>query len=422
MVDALDVSALARWREASAPRRAEILFRVGELLRQRQQELAQVITEEIGKCAEEATGEVQEAIDTAYYMAGEGRRSFGVTTPSELPNKFAMTVREPVGVVAAITAWNFPVAVPAWKIFPALVLGNIVLWKPSELAPRCAWALQELFVAAGLPAGVLQVFTGDATVGRWLVEHPAVDMVSFTGSVANGREVAATCGRLGKRCALELGGKNAIIVWEDADLELAVEGIVWSAFGTAGQRCTSCSRVIMHEPVREQLTQMLVERTRQLTVGRLIHERVRERCERYVTEAVAAGARRLTEWPVLLDGVTPQMPVAREEIFGPVCVILAAKDWDEAVRINNDVPYGLVSAVYTRDVNRAFRAMRELRSGLVYINAGTIGSEVHLPFGGLRATGNGWREAGPAALDTFSEWKTIYVDFSGRLQRAQMDR
>ncbi|MCX7916050.1 MAG: aldehyde dehydrogenase family protein, partial [Verrucomicrobiae bacterium] len=334
----------------------------------------------------------------------------------------AMTVRESVGVVAAITAWNFPIAVPAWKIFPALVLGNIVAWKPSEHAPRCAMALREIFLAAGLPANVLQLFLGDASVGRWLVEHPAVDLVSFTGSATNGREVAATCGRLGKRCVLELGGKNAIIVWEDADLELAAEGIIWSAFGTAGQRCTSCSRVIVHEPIREPLTQMLIKRTQQLSVGRLIHQRARERCERYVADAVAAGARRLTDWPVLLDQVTPQMPVAQEEIFGPVCVILPARDWGEAVRINNEVPYGLVSALYTRDVNRAFRAMRELRSGLVYINAGTIGSEVHLPFGGPRGTGNGWREAGPAALDTYSEWKTIYVDFSGRLQRAQMDR
>ncbi|MCS7048482.1 MAG: aldehyde dehydrogenase family protein [Verrucomicrobiae bacterium] len=422
MMFTLDVSALPDWRAIPAPRRAEILYRVAERLRERQTELAKVITDEVGKSAEEAWAEVQEAIDSGYYMAGEGRRCFGITTPSELPNKFAMTVREPVGVVAAITAWNFPIAVPAWKIFPALVLGNIVAWKPSEHAPRCAMALREIFLAAGLPANVLQLFLGDASVGRWLVEHPAVDVVSFTGSATNGREVAATCGRLGKRCALELGGKNAIIVWEDADLELAVDGIIWSAFGTAGQRCTSCSRVIVHEPIREPLTQMLIKRTQQLSVGRLIHPRARERCERYVADAVAAGARRLTDWPVLLDQVTPQMPVAQEEIFGPVCVILPARDWEEAVRINNDVPYGLVSALYTRDVNRAFRAMRELRSGLVYINAGTIGSEVHLPFGGPRVTGNGWREAGPAALDTYSEWKTIYVDFSGRLQRAQMDR
>lgn len=422
MATTLDTSALSTWRVLPAPRRGEIIYKVAECMREHKATLAAVITEEVGKASEEAQAEVQEVMDTAYYMAAEGRRSFGVTTPSELPDKFAMTVREPVGVVAAITAWNFPMAVPAWKIFPALVLGNIVIWKPSEHAPRCAQALEEVFRAAGLPAGVLQVIHGDASVGRWLVEHPAVDMVSFTGSVANGREVAATCGRLGKRCALEMGGKNAVIVWDDADLDLAADAIVWSAFGTGGQRCTSCSRVIVHQSVREPLTCALVERTRQVRVGRLLNEEARRRCERYVAEAVATGARRLTDWPVLLDHVTPQMPVAREEIFGPVCAILSVSTWEEAVWVNNDVPYGLVSAVFTRDVNRAFRAMRELRSGLVYINAGTIGSEVHLPFGGMRATGNGWRDAGPAALDTYSEWKTIYVDFSGRLQRAQMDR
>ena len=414
----LDSVAAEAWRRRPAPQRAEFLVRIGEVLRARQAALAGIIASEIGKPPAEATGEVQEAIDMAYYMAGEGRRCFGQTVPSELPDKWAMSIREPVGLVAVITAWNFPVAVPSWKIFPALVLGNTVVWKPSEHAERCAAALAQTFADAGLPAGVLQVLTGDGAVGEWLVRHPAVRMASFTGSRANGRKVAVACAELEKRCALELGGKNAVIVLEDADLDLAADGIIWSAFGTSGQRCTSCSRVIVHRTVRTALTEKLVRRARAVVVD----PRAAQRCEPFVQEAIAAGARRLTTGATLLDNVTPQMRIAQEELFGPVCVILEVGSLEEAVAVNNDVPYGLSSSIYTRDVNRAFRAMRELSCGIVYVNAGTTGSEVQLPFGGVRATGNGWREAGQAALDTFSEWKTIYVDYSGRLQRAQMDR
>ncbi len=414
----LDSVAAEAWRRRPAPQRAEFLVRIGEVLRARQAALAGIIASEIGKPPAEATGEVQEAIDMAYYMAGEGRRCFGQTVPSELPDKWAMSIREPVGLVAVITAWNFPVAVPSWKIFPALVLGNTVVWKPSEHAERCAAALAQVFAEGGLPAGVLQVVTGDGAVGEWLVRHPAVRMVSFTGSRANGRKVAVACAELEKRCALELGGKNAVIVLEDADLDLAADGIIWSAFGTSGQRCTSCSRVIVHRAVRGALTEKLVRRAREVVVD----PRAVQRCEPIVQEAMAAGARRLTTGATLLDNVMPQMRIAQEELFGPVCVILEVGSLEEAVAVNNDVPYGLSSSIYTRDVNRAFRAMRELSCGIVYVNAGTTGSEVQLPFGGVRATGNGWREAGQAALDTFSEWKTIYVDYSGRLQRAQMDR
>ncbi len=414
-------NAFPSWRSIPAPRRGEILFRFAELLKSQKEELAALITVEMGKLPLEAGGEVQEAIDMAYYMAGEGRRSFGQTVPSELPDKFAMSLREPVGVVAMITPWNFPVAVPSWKLLPALVLGNTVVWKPSPRTPQCAARLVELLTEAGLPAGVVNVVNGGSEVGEALVRAPQVRLVTFTGSNAVGRRVAVACAELGKRCALELGGKNAIIVLDDADLDLAVDGIVWSAFGTGGQRCTSCSRVIVHQAVRAKLTEMLVARVKQLQIGPLIDAAATQRCEEFVREAVAAGARRLTTGPTLLDNVTPAMRVAQEEIFGPVCVIIEVGSPEEAARVNNDVPYGLSSSIYTRDVNRAFVALRELTTGIVYVNAGTTGSEVQLPFGGTRGTGNGAREAGQAALDTFSEWKTVYVDYSGRLQRAQID-
>jgi aldehyde dehydrogenase (NAD+) len=440
-------AALHSWRETPAPARADLLYRVADLLKARKPALARLVSEEMGKPLVEAGGEVQEAIDMALYMAGEGRRSFGQTVPSELPDKFAMSVREPVGVVAMVTPWNFPIAVPSWKLLPALVLGNTVVWKPSPETPVCAARLADVFVEAGLPRGVLNLVAGAGNeLSGTVVRHPRVRLVSFTGSTQAGRHVAVACAELGKRCALELGGKNAVIVLDDADLDLAVDGILWSAFGTSGQRCTACSRVIAHRQVREELTDRLVERAQRLTLGNpvdpgtemgpLIHEAAMRRVDDHVRAAVADGARlrcgggRITEgelgrgWfyrPTILDAVTPHMPVAREEIFGPVLSILEAGSLDEAVAISNDTAYGLSASIYTRNVNRAFRAMRRLDAGLVYVNAGTTGSEVQLPFGGTRATGNGAREAGTAALDTYSEWKTLYVDYSGRLQRAQID-
>jgi aldehyde dehydrogenase (NAD+) len=439
--------AFETWRRTPAPRRAEFLFRLADLLRRHKESLSRCITTEMGKVLLEAGGDVQEAIDMALYMAGEGRRSFGQTVPSELPDKFAMSLREPAGVVAVITPWNFPIAVPSWKILPALVLGNTVVWKPSSDTPVCAARFVELFAQAGLPPGVLNLVTGPGReTGDALVRHPQVRLVTFTGSNEVGSHVAVEAARGGKRCALELGGKNAIIVLDDADLDLAVDGILWSAFGTSGQRCTAASRIIVHRDVRAPLTERLVERTRQLRlgdglkpetdVGPVINEAALKKIEGYVKIGREEGARVLTGGkrhteggcehgfffqPTLFDGVKPDMRIAQEEIFGPVTCLIEARGLEEAVAINNSVPYGLVSAIYTRDVNRAFRTMRELSTGIVYVNAGTIGSEVQLPFGGTRGTGNGAREAGQAALDTFSEWKTVYVDYSGKLQRAQID-
>ncbi|HLG50960.1 MAG TPA: aldehyde dehydrogenase family protein [Chloroflexota bacterium] len=439
--------AFDRWRLMPAPRRAEILFRAGEILIRRKEEFARLMTREMGKVLQESRGDVQEAIDMAFYMAGEGRRSFGQTTPSELPDKFAMSVRAPLGVVAAITPWNFPLAIPAWKIFPALVLGNTVVYKPSSETAVTSSMIVHVLEEAGLPPGVLNLVHGPgASVGTALARQDEVVLVSFTGSTEVGRQLTIDLAPQMKRLSLEMGGKNAIIVLDDADLDLAVDGIVWSAFGTSGQRCTAASRVIVQRRVHDALVQKLVNRTRQLRlgngldpdvdVGPVINRAQLEKIDRYVRIGVQEGARILTGGriatggglergffyePTIFDGATPAMRIAQEEIFGPVTAVITVDSLEEAIAVNNTVAYGLSSAIYTRDVNRAFTAMRELTTGLVYVNAGTIGAEIHLPFGGTRATGNGHREAGTAALDVFSEWKTIFVDYSGRLQRAQID-
>ncbi|MBX5476504.1 MAG: aldehyde dehydrogenase family protein [Clostridia bacterium] len=440
--------AFKKWRLVPAPKRGEILYRAAEILRDRKEELARMLTREMGKVLPEARGDVQEAIDITYYMAGEGRRQFGHTVPAELPNKWAMSVREPIGVVAVITPWNFPAAIPSWKMMPSLVLGNTVVFKPATDTPILAAMLVEILEEAGLPPGVVNlVFGSGEAVGEALLKHPGVDMVSFTGSVESGTHVATMCAQHGlKRVSLELGGKNAIIVLEDANLELALEGILWSAFGTTGQRCTACSRVIVQRSVAKKLEEMIVERASKLRlgdgllettdVGPLINRRAVERVHGYVEIGKQEGARlalggspaeegELAKGsfyrPTVFADVRPDMRIAREEIFGPVLSLIPVDTMEEAIRVNNEVQYGLSSAIYTQDVNRAFAAIRDLATGIVYVNAGTIGAEIQLPFGGYRKTGNGHREAGQAALDAYSEWKSIYVDYSGRLQRAQID-
>lgn len=439
-------AAFDTWRFVPAPRRAEILFRAAELLAARKEQLARDITIEMGKVLAEARGDVQEAIDMTYYVAGEGRRMFGQTTPSELPHKFAMTVRQPHGVVAAITPWNFPMAIPSWKLMPALVAGNTAVFKPSPCSPLSAINMVRILEEAGLPPGVLNLVLGGDQAGAALAEQPSVAMVSFTGSLEVGREIAAFCGRNGKRLHLELGGKNAIIVLDDADIDLAIDGAVWSAFGTTGQRCTAASRLIVHERLVRPFTEQLVSRARALKlgdgllpetdVGPLVNRQALEKVERYMDigrdegAVIACGGARAAGdgldrgyffEPTVFVDVQPKMRIAQEEIFGPVTDVITCDGLEQAVDISNDVPYGLVSAIFTNDIGRAMRAMERMSTGIVYINAGTIGAEVHLPFGGTRGTGNGHREAGQAALDSYSEWKTVYIDYSGHLQKAQID-
>jgi acyl-CoA reductase-like NAD-dependent aldehyde dehydrogenase len=448
--DAADAVAAAKaafdaWRRFPAPRRGEILFRAAETMARRKEELARLMTREMGKVIAEARGDVQEGIDLTYYMAGEGRRLMGQTVPAESPDKFAMSIREPVGIVAAITPWNFPMAIPTWKLMPALVGGNTVVFKPASDTPALACELVRILEEAGLPGGVLNLVTGPGgAVGDALVRHPDVTLVSFTGSTDAGREVATKCAQGLKRVSLELGGKNAIIVMDDADLDLAVDGILWSAYGTSGQRCTACSRVIVSRAVEAELSARLSARVQTLRVGNgldpatdvgpVINRRALEKIDSYVQIGQQEGARLLVGGhplemgagsfyePTLFGGVRAEMRIAQEEIFGPVLSMIPVADLDEAIAVNNGTSYGLSSAIYTRSVNTAFRAMRELSTGIVYVNAGTIGAEIQLPFGGTRGTGNGHREAGTAALDVYTEWKACYVDFSGRLQRAQIDR
>lgn len=435
------------WKKVPAPKRGELLFAVGRLLQERKADLAQKMTREMGKVLTEAMGDVQEGIDMAFYMAGEGRRGFGYTTHSELPDKFAMAIRDPIGVAAIITPWNFPIAIPTWKIFPALVAGNTVVFKPASETPYLAYELVRICEEAGFPPGVVNiVFGSGAVVGETLINDPRVALISFTGSNATGRHVASVAGDKLKRISLELGGKNAIIVLDDADLDLAIEGIVWSAFGTTGQRCTACSRLIAQEGVYERVKKRLVEvmGTLQLghglspktQVGPLINAAAVKKVDQYVQLGKEAGAqlevggqvaqgaslkRGNFYQPTLFSEVGPDMQIAQEEIFGPVLSMIRVRDLDEAIVVNNHVSYGLSSSLFTANVNAAFQAIRDLATGIVYINAGTTGAEIHLPFGGTRGTGNGHREAGTAALEFFTEWKAVYVDYSGRLQRAQID-
>jgi alpha-ketoglutaric semialdehyde dehydrogenase len=439
--------AFASWRLVPAPKRGEVLYRVGELLRRHKEEIARGMTREMGKVLKETRGDVQEGIDTALYVAGEGRRLFGETTPSELPDKFAMSVRSPIGVCALITPWNFPMAIPTWKLFPALLCGNTVVLKPAEDTPHTAVKLFEILAEAGVPPGVVNLVHGRGEeVGAALVRHPDVKLVSFTGSASVGREVASVCGQQLKRVSLELGGKNAQIVMEDADLNLALEGALWGAFGTTGQRCTATSRLILHRDVAKEMTEMLVARAEGIKIGDgldesvemgpLINQAAREKVHRYVQIGKEEGARLLTggsiyeegKWidgyfyrPTIFDQVTPSMRIAQEEIFGPVLSIIEVKSFDEAIDVLNGTTYGLSSSIYTRDIERSFRAMRDIEAGITYVNGPTIGAEVHLPFGGVKDTGNGHREAGTTVYDIFSEWKSIYIDYSGKLQKAQID-
>ncbi|MEO8381222.1 MAG: aldehyde dehydrogenase family protein [Acidobacteriota bacterium] len=435
------------WRLTPAPKRAEFLYHVGDILKRRKDEMAREMTREMGKVVAETGGDIQEAIDMAFLAAGEGRRLFGVTTPSELANKFNMAVRMPLGVAGLITPWNFPMAIPAWKGMAALICGNTVVIKPASLTPLSVVMLTEAFEEAGLPKGVWNMVTGGGhEVGVPMIEHPNVRVISFTGSTEVGREINKACAPQFKHVHLEMGGKNVIMVMDDADVDLAVDGALWGAFGTSGQRCTAASRIVVHDKVYDQFVEKLAGRAKKLKVGNGLDPNVDmgpsvsqsqvDTVAKYVKIGKDEGAKVVAGGNVLTDGqyakgffheptvfaeVTPDMRIAQEEIFGPVTAVIRCKSFEEAIEIGNGVRYGLSASIYTRDVNKAFVAMRDMYTGIFYVNAPTIGAEVHLPFGGVKETGNGHREAGVAGIDVFSEWKSIYVDYSGHLQRAQID-
>ena len=438
--------AFRQWRLTPAPHRAEIIYRAGELLLARKEDFARDMTREMGKVLQETRGDVQEAVDTAFYMAGEGRRLFGITVPSELPNKFAMAARMPVGVCGMIAPWNFPMAIPSWKLLPALVCGNTCVIKPAEDTPLSTFNLVTALMDAGLPPGVVNVVTGfGPEAGAPIAEHAGVRAVSFTGSSAVGKLVGEVAARTFKPCSLEMGGKNAILILEDANLDLAVDGVLWGAFGTAGQRCTAASRVIVQKQVYKEFEHKLLQRVKALRVGNGLDENVNmgpqinqqqvETSGKYVEIGKSEGAKLLCGgnrlrgalsrgWffePTVFGDVDPGMRIAQEEIFGPVLSLIPCEDFDQAIEYSNGIAYGLSSSLYTRNVNHAFRAMRDLDAGITYINAPTIGAEVHLPFGGVKSTGNGHREGGLGAIDFYTQWKSIYVDYSDRLQRAQID-
>ena len=435
-----------RWRRTPAPARGDVLRRVGEILAARKEELADLMTREMGKPLAETRGDVQEGIDTAFYAATEGRRLFGHTVPSELRDKWAMSFRRPIGIAGLITPFNFPLAIPTWKMFPALVCGNAVIFKPGEDVPHTGHVLVEILLEAGLPPEVIQLLHGDGEVGAAIVAHPEIPLISFTGSTDTGSKVGETCGRMHKRLSLEMGGKNAQIVLDDANLDLALDGVLWGAFGTTGQRCTATSRLILQDGIHDTFLERLVARAKTLVlgdgrtagtdVGPLIHAESLAKVARYVEIGLAEGAtlalggQRATGaglahgfffQPTILAGVTPTMRVAQEEIFGPVLSVIRVKDAAEAFAVNNSVKYGLSSSVYTQDVNVAFRALQQLDNGITYVNAPTIGAEAHLPFGGVKQTGNGHREGGWEVYEFYSETKVGYVDYSGTLQRAQID-
>lgn len=436
----------AEWRATPAPARGDVLRKVGDLLTARKDEVARAATREMGKVLTETRGDVQEGIDTAYYAGVEGRRLFGHTVPSELRNKWAMSYRRPIGVCGLITPFNFPLAIPTWKMFPALVCGNSVVIKPAEDTPHTVSLLVEILEEAGIPAGVVNLVHGlGEEVGQAIVDHPGIPVISFTGSTETGSHIGAACGRMHKRLSLEMGGKNAQIVMDDADLDLALDGVLWGAFGTTGQRCTATSRLLLQDGIHDRFVERLVDRARELKlgygldegvdVGPLIHAASRDKVEQYVeigkqeATLVLGGERASGEGvddgfffqPTIFTNVKPGSRMATEEIFGPVLSVIRFSDLDEAIRINNEVKYGLSSSIYTRDNIASFRAFQELDNGITYVNAPTIGAEAHLPFGGVKQTGNGHREGGWEVYEFYSETKVCYLDYSGKLQRAQID-
>ncbi len=435
------------WSKLPLPLRGEIMKKVGELLKKHKEELAKIETKEMGKILKETRGDVQEGIDTAYYAFGEGRRFFGKTVPSEFENKVCLTFRKPIGVAGIITPWNFPIAIPCWKIIPALLAGNTVVFKPSRESPHSGEKLVEILIEAGVPSGVINLVQGTGNVvGEAISTHPEIGVVSFTGSSEVGRRIGEIGGKNLKRISLELGGKNGMIVMDDADIRLAIEGALWGAFGTTGQRCTATSRVIVQEGIYEEFVGELVERAKKIKIGNglneevemgpCVSERQREKVHQYVEIGKKEGAKLVcggkfyTEGecskgffyePTIFTEVKITMKIAQEEIFGPVLCVFKVKNLDEAIEVINSTQYGLSSSIYTQNLHTAMQAIERIEAGITYVNAPTIGAECHLPFGGVKNTGNGHREGGWTVYEIFTEEQTVYIDYSGTLQKAQID-
>jgi aldehyde dehydrogenase (NAD+) len=446
--------AYAKWKRLPAPKRGDILRKAGDIFAARKDELAKIMTQEMGKPVFETKGDIQEAIDTCYYAATETRRLFGHNAPSEMPDKMNLSFRVPVGICGIITAWNFPIAVPSWKIIPALAAGNVVIFKPSEDSPLSANVFAEIMEQAGLPKGVFNVLHGAAEIGDAIVNHPDINLIGFTGSTQTGKNIAAKCGELNKKVSLEMGGKNAQIVMDDANLELALEGALWGAYGTTGQRCTATSRVLLHSSIHDKFIEMFKERVNKLKlgdglnpktdVGPVINQKAIDKIMGYIEIGKSEGAKlelggnrasnsykksddsfdldngNFIE-PTLFTNVTKDMRIFQEEIFGPVLSVSKFDTLEEAFELSNSVDYGLSSSIYTNNVRNSWLAIRELEAGITYVNAPTIGAEAHMPFGGVKGTGNGHREGGWTVFDIFTEWKTVYIDYSDKLQRAQID-
>ena len=439
-------AAFKLWSRMPAPKRGDIIKKAGDIFVRRKKELAEIMTREMGKPTFETEGDVQEAIDTAYYSASETRRLFGFTAPSEMENKMNLSFRTPIGVCGIITAWNFPVAVPSWKILPGLAAGNTIVYKPSKESPHSGVIFAEILEEAGVPKGVFNLVLGKGSMGNMIVEHPEVNLIGFTGSTEIGTKLGEICGRMNKKVSLEMGGKNAQIVLDDANLELAVEGALWGAFGTTGQRCTATSRVICEKGIYDKFIEVITERANKLKlgdglvkgteVGPVIHEKSLQNCQKYVNIGIEDGGRLVcggepaTEGdlakgfffkPTIIADVTVDNRLFNEEVFGPVLSITKAENFEHAIELQNHCIYGLSSSIFTRDVNKAFLAIREIEAGITYINAPTIGAEAHMPFGGVKGTGNGHREGGWTVFDIFTEWKTVYIDYSDKHQRPQID-
>jgi len=440
------VEAFRQWRLTPAPARGKIVARAARLLEEQKEELAQILTREEGKTIAESRGELQRSINVADFCAGEARRMNGETIPSELPANFVYTIKQPLGVVACVTPWNFPVAIPVWKIAPALVAGNTVVFKPASLTPATAVRIVEIFEEAGLPAGVLNLVLGSGSDGGdEIINHPAVKAVSFTGSNAVGIRLYEQVSRRGAKVQCEMGGKNPVVVLEDADMELAVESTAQGAFGSSGQRCTATSRAVVVNEIADEFVQRVVTRAGSMRLGAgsdpntemgpSVDESQFNTVLKYIdigredgATLVCGGSRATGDGldkgyfvkPTVFDNVKPDMRIAREEIFGPVLAVLRVSDFEEAMMAANDCEYGLSSSIFTNDASRIFRFVDEIETGMTHINSPTTGGEAHIPFGGIKGTGIGEREQGSTALDFYTDLKVVYVDYTGRKREGNL--